>query len=397
MVGGVGANNGFGGGHHCDGGGPHERGWHGHQRADHAHHGRHVGTGEDSWSGGNKSDDTQFGRMLHHASDEAKEDAAPAVSAGKTASPAADTTPSGKASALAGIGAAGAGMGAGAGLLGMASSAPTTGAGSSTSGDATAPAQPTTIDTGASAGASDGAGSWGISGKEGLGISPTSANGNGTNMGDASWYSNWSLTPTAGAQGAFVPTVQGVGDASDQGKLQSAFAGQKLALGFNEPDNAGQANISPSTAATAWGNVAGAARNTGTTLASPSVTNSTQPGQGLDWLKQFMDAKTTVNGKQETVGDTVGAINLHWYGGGDPNDATQMSQQVSNLKNYLQQANQEFPNKPIILSEVGVNANGNNASASPAFLSDLQQMLKDPSMNYVSLYAPYGAGTPGGN
>lgn len=252
-----------------------------------------------------------------------------------------------------------------------------------------------TSTSGASAG-----NNWGITGKEGLGISPTSANGNGSNMGDASWYSNWTLNPTSGAQGKFVPTVNHLSDASSQSQLESAFknSGSKLALGFNEPDHPDQANISPSEAASAWGNVAGAAQNTGTSLASPSVTNSGQAGQGLDWLKQFMNSTTNVNGKQEKVADTVDAINLHWYGStSNPNDAGQVSQQVSDLKNYLERAHSEFPDKPIILSEVGLNASGNNAASSPEFLEQVQQMLKGSDMSFVQLYAPYGAGVPSGN
>lgn len=236
------------------------------------------------------------------------------------------------------------------------------------------------------------------SGKEGLGISPTSANGNGSNMGDSSWYSNWSMQSTGDAKGQFIPTVFTTSDASNEGQLESAFksSGSPLAFTFNEPDNAGQSNISVDNAVKSWSNIATAASNTGTQLASPSVTNSTSPGQGLDWLKQFMNSDTTVNGQTKKVGDTVSAINLHWYGNvGNPSDPSQVSQAVDSLKNYLGQAHSEFPDKPIVLSEFGLNPNGNSAASSPEFLKQAEQMLN--SLPYVEMYAPYGLGTPGGN
>ncbi|QDQ84552.1 glycosyl hydrolase [Paraburkholderia megapolitana] len=236
------------------------------------------------------------------------------------------------------------------------------------------------------------------SGKEGLGISPTSANGNGSNMGDSSWYSNWGMQSTGDAKGQFIPTVFNTNDASNEGQLESAFksSGSPLAFTFNEPDNAGQANISVGDAVKSWSNIATAANNTGTQLASPSVTNSTNPGEGLDWLKQFMNSDTTVNGQTKKVGDTVSAINLHWYGStGNPNDPGQVGQAVNNLKSYLEQAHSEFPDKPIVLSEFGLNPNGNSAASSPEFLKQAEQMLN--SLPYVEMYAPYGLGTPGGN
>lgn len=235
-------------------------------------------------------------------------------------------------------------------------------------------------------------------GKEGLGISPTSANGNGSNMGDSSWYSNWSTQSTGGAKGQFIPTVFNTSDASNEGQLESAFkaSGSPLAFTYNEPDNAGQSNISVGDAVNSWSNIATAASNTGTQLASPSVTNSTSPGQGLDWLNQFMNSDTTVNGQTKKVGDTVSAINLHWYGNvSNPNDPSQVSQAVDSLKNYLGQAHSEFPDKPIVLSEFGLNPNGNSAASSPEFLQQAEQMLN--SLPYVEMYAPYGLGTPAGN
>lgn len=68
---------------------------------------------------------------------------------------------------------------------------------------------------------------------------------------------------------------------------------------FNEPDNGGQSNIDPTTAAALWkANIqpfAGKAK-----LVGPAVTN----GGGVQWLQQFLGNCT---------GCTIDAIAMHWY------------------------------------------------------------------------------------
>lgn len=68
---------------------------------------------------------------------------------------------------------------------------------------------------------------------------------------------------------------------------------------FNEPDNAGQSNIDPTTAAALWKTnmepFAGKAK-----LVGPAVTN----GGGVEWLQQFLGNCT---------GCTIDAVAMHWY------------------------------------------------------------------------------------
>lgn len=65
--------------------------------------------------------------------------------------------------------------------------------------------------------------------------------------------------------------------------------GAKNFLGFNEPDNAGQANMDAATAAAAYIQYltphAGSVR-----LGSPAITNSGTDGEGVSWLKQWVSA-----------------------------------------------------------------------------------------------------------
>ncbi|KAI7788805.1 hypothetical protein LA080_008696 [Diaporthe eres] len=65
--------------------------------------------------------------------------------------------------------------------------------------------------------------------------------------------------------------------------------GAKNFLGFNEPDNPGQANMDAATAAAAYIQYltphAGSVR-----LGSPAITNSGTDGEGVSWLKQWVSA-----------------------------------------------------------------------------------------------------------
>lgn len=65
--------------------------------------------------------------------------------------------------------------------------------------------------------------------------------------------------------------------------------GAKNFLGFNEPDNPGQANMDAATAASAYIQYltphAGSVR-----LGSPAITNSGTDGEGVSWLKQWVSA-----------------------------------------------------------------------------------------------------------
>lgn len=233
---------------------------------------------------------------------------------------------------------------------------------------------------------SSGGGSMGFlkNGKEGLGVSPTSANGADVAGKNASWYYDWSPQPQSSSQsnGAqFIPMVWGQKDMTAENLQSIKNSNAPMVLAFNEPDQAGQSNMSVSQAVSDWPQLEQAAA--GKQLSSPAVSSSPQ---GTAWLNDFL-------GQANQKGLKVDSIAVHWYG-----DASQsVAQNVANLKSYIQSI-QNLPNangRPIDLTEFGLSPNGNSAQANPEFLAAAEKMLND--MPGVQMYAPYGLGAPGGN
>lgn len=133
----------------------------------------------------------------------------------------------------------------------------------------------------------------------------------------AGWAYNWNLEP----DGQLPPGVEYcpmLWGPKMYGQWQSAAtsaisAGSTCILGFNEPDNAGQANMDASTAASDYQTYitpfAGQA-----TLVTPAVTNGQGDGIGLSWLQSWFEA---CNGACKA---TVMAI--HYYAEADVSDFT---------------------------------------------------------------------------
>ncbi|KAF7966055.1 hypothetical protein HWV62_40244 [Athelia sp. TMB] len=132
-----------------------------------------------------------------------------------------------------------------------------------------------------------------------------------TNAFNLAWAYNWGENPNADTGTAadtgslrpgveFTPMLWG-SDATNWTVAADAAiaAGAKHLLGFNEPDNAGQSNITPATAAQLWIEhmepYAGKVK-----LVGPAVTN----GGGVQWLQQFLGNCTEC---------TIDAIAMHWY------------------------------------------------------------------------------------
>jgi hypothetical protein len=76
----------------------------------------------------------------------------------------------------------------------------------------------------------------------------------------------------------------------------------KTALGMNEPDHSGQANMSPDDAVTLWRNNMEPLVSQGYQLVSPAVTSGSG---GKPWLQSFIN---------KCSGCHIDAIALHWYG-----------------------------------------------------------------------------------
>jgi hypothetical protein len=85
--------------------------------------------------------------------------------------------------------------------------------------------------------------------------------------------------------------------------FKSSCGGTQCAFRFNEPDNGGQAAMTPQQAADAWKQhiqpYAGRVK-----LVSPAITNGAPPSMGTGWMDQFLAACT---------GCTIDAIAIHIY------------------------------------------------------------------------------------
>jgi hypothetical protein len=219
-------------------------------------------------------------------------------------------------------------------------------------------------------------------GKEGLGISDTSANGDGSRLASSksSWYYDWS--PNASNKvndpnAQFIPMIWGQGNMNDQDLAAAKNSNSSTLFTFNEPDLPGQSNMTPQQALDNWDRL----EATGKKLASPAISNGPD---GVKWLDQFMQGA-------QASGKRVDSISLHWYG----SSSSSTQQNLAAMKDHIEQIHKKYPNLPINLTEFGVDPNGNSAGQDPEFLKQAEQMLN--GMDYVQMYAPYGLGTPNGN
>lgn len=144
--------------------------------------------------------------------------------------------------------------------------------------------------------------------------------------------------------------------------------GAKNFLGFNEPDNTGQANMDPATAASAYIQYltphAGSVR-----LGSPAITNSGTDGEGVSWLKQWVSA---CNGQCQF--DFCAA---HWY---SPADS-------ANFLNYVTQVHEACgTDKTVWITEFA--PTGADDATISSFLEEVQDALDNNSTySFVERYS----------
>lgn len=135
------------------------------------------------------------------------------------------------------------------------------------------------------------------------------ANVYGALSGKMGWAYNWGFYPSGiDSQFSYIPTLWSTDPSHSTGFADQVetliSSGTKAIFSFNEPDIPSQANMSPGDAASAhqqWlnkysGRVA---------VGAPAVSNSQTPGQGADWLKQWVEA---------CAGNcNFDFVNMHWY------------------------------------------------------------------------------------
>lgn len=97
-------------------------------------------------------------------------------------------------------------------------------------------------------------------------------------------------------------------------------------------------------------------------LGSPSVTNGLD---GIPWLQGFMQECSTCQ---------IDFVQAHWYGGG-----------TKDLKEYIEKFHDAFPDKPIWLTEFGLDNEKASVEEQLAFLKPAMEYLD--GLDYVERYA----------
>jgi hypothetical protein len=189
----------------------------------------------------------------------------------------------------------------------------------------------------------------------------------------ASWYYTWGAghagigTPH-GVQ--FVPMIWGPGSVTKANLKQVKGEGRYL-LGFNEPDNAGQSDMSVSKALSLWPKL----MSTGMKLGSPAVAaNAATAGS---WLARFMKGA-------KARGYRVNFITVHWYGGDFTTSAA-----VGQLRSYLVAIHARY-HLPLWLTEFALIRFGStvtfaSARQQAAFVTSATKMIS--KLGFVQRYA----------
>ncbi|RDA94864.1 hypothetical protein CP533_4274 [Ophiocordyceps camponoti-saundersi (nom. inval.)] len=195
--------------------------------------------------------------------------------------------------------------------------------------------------------------------------------------GCSAWAYNWGSSPDGLASHiSYVPMLWGNKpmfiDSWHSNAEKAISSGSKAILSFNEPDNGGQAKMSPELAAqlhvqhmNPYGGKA--------LIGSPAVTNSGNPGEGLQWLEGFLKAC-----ENHPENCRVDFCVVHWYS---------QPQYANTLYEHIDKAHKICGEKPIWLTEFGpVDAAGQPADAA-SFLKEVIPKLD--AIDYLHAYAPF--------
>lgn len=194
------------------------------------------------------------------------------------------------------------------------------------------------------------------------------ANTFGASCSSCKWGYNWaSRRDDFDSKYDFVPMLWG-NDAEwtndwEKNANDMIDQGAKALFSFNEPDIASQANLSPAQAAQDFKTHMNPFSEKAL-IGAPSVSNSGEAGQGLEWLQQFVD---TCNGECK-----FDFCNVHWYS--EPEYA-------NTLFEHLEKAH-EICGKPIWLTEFAPLGSG---PAVDSFIEEVIPKLDD--VEYLDAYS----------
>jgi hypothetical protein len=198
-------------------------------------------------------------------------------------------------------------------------------------------------------------------------------------MLEVSWWYNWETGPGSCKTTPFVPMVWGhtgseqtaSGIASEVSSAVSA--GYSYILGFNEPDNTSQSNISVATAISLWPSF----KNPSLRVGAPATQGNSA---GLTWIKNFMS---------QVNADTTGTLQVdfiatHWYGW----NAGSCDAKAANLESWIAGIEAIPGNRPIWLTEWGcLNASNPDAATVQAFYTGAIAMFaKHPRLERYAWY-----------
>ena len=190
---------------------------------------------------------------------------------------------------------------------------------------------------------------------------------------EVTWVYNWEAWVPPGKPGN-LDYVAMQRTADDINQLDSYMQNNdaKILLGFNEPDNSGQANMSPEEAVSLWHQyILPVASKHGLRFGSPAISNGPD---GLPWLKTFMSECSDCN---------VDFVCMHWYG-----------PDFNSFKAQVQAVHSAFNNKNIWVTEFALQGTP-SADDQIAFLNQATSYMD--STGFVERYAWFGAfrGTTG--
>lgn len=147
------------------------------------------------------------------------------------------------------------------------------------------------------------------------------------------WFYDWGDGSSSATDAEYAPMKwSGSSGTSSINNKQ----GSTEVLGYNEPDNTAQANMTIAAAIADWPHL----MQWGLRAGAPAVSDSGVSGQGLDWIYGFMSQATN-------LGYRVDFVPIHWY---------KCGQSASQLTNYLAGVYQTT-GRPVWLTEFNYGAN----------------------------------------
>jgi hypothetical protein len=174
---------------------------------------------------------------------------------------------------------------------------------------------------------------------------------------------NWAQVENNDIGTNFIPMMHRPSESTPEAWLKNidkaCAKGTKAVMGFNEPDHAEQANLSPEAACAAWKQYMNpvASSHPEVTIIGPSVTNGPSP-MGLSWLEKFHAVCPDA---------IVHATNIHFYDIYENATITRFRAQVEKAAAIY--------GKPVWITEFGLNPGSASTEQAVKFLTEAMAYL----------------------